>query len=230
MRNKRKGILMASAILGSAAIVSTGFAAWVITVEDTEVAQGDIQVDRVEDKTHIITMDPGNDLTVKYGMGGSTTNPNPWLTHTGDLNEDFSVTCNFTVTHPESCDFNDVSLTVIEGDAENKYFAAAVTAKYFSQPTVKLVKAADFSSSGKASLNFVFAWGEYFDKDGTADEDLEDNVNPYEFFNAKTTPTAYVNGSSGNTWAQEAVAVLTAIYNAKDTKFSVTIATKTVNP
>ena len=35
MKMKRKGILLASAILGSVAIVSTGFAAWVITSPST---------------------------------------------------------------------------------------------------------------------------------------------------------------------------------------------------
>lgn len=33
------------------------------------------------------------------------------------------------------------------------------------------------------TLEIVFGWGEHFDKDGTADSDATDNLNPYDFYN-----------------------------------------------
>ena len=45
---------MACAILGSAAIVSTGFAAWVITIDGSATLDGNIEVDTVSDKSLFI--------------------------------------------------------------------------------------------------------------------------------------------------------------------------------
>ena len=227
MRNKRKGILMASAILGSAAIVSTGFAAWVITVEDTEDVIGNIEVDKVEDRSHIITPDLGNDLTVSFGMKEDASITNPWLTYEEETDdegtvtsfkEDFEVTYKFTVTNPGTCDFDAVSLSVTSKSTE---VTAAVTAEYITQPSASLKLADDFATSGKGEIVFSFGWGEYFDMGGT-------NVNPYTFFNNQDA-TEKVGGEGANkdnTWAKEAYSVLNTIYALDGAGFKVTLQTK----
>lgn len=225
MRNKRKGILMASAILGSAAIVSTGFAAWVITVEDTEVATGNIEVDKVEDNSHVITVNGTPDLTVAFGYKADADVTNPWLTYsatnsdsTAGVTEDFTTSYSFTVTNPSSCDFETVAITYTGTENAKTAFQSAITNKYIATPTVSL----DFNDdTGVGSLIFTFGWGDYF-KVGT------ENVNPYVFFNSKTA-TDLVGGdgaNKNNTWAAEAVAVLGAIEDAKGVGFQVTLQTK----
>lgn len=223
MRNKRKGILMACSILGSAAIVSTGFAAWVITIEDTEVATGNIQVDTVEDKSHIITV-VESELTVAYGYDADAeTINNAWLTYseTNGVTEDFETEYSFTVTNPESCDFETVSITYTGSESAIAAYEAAITAGYIAAPTVNLVKSQSFDTDGSASLVFTFGWGDYF-KVGN------ENVNPYVFFNSKTA-TAVVGGEGTNkdrTWVEEAYTVLTALAAADEVGFQVTLQTK----
>lgn len=228
MRNKRKGIMMAAAILGSAAIISTGFAAWVITTEGTETAGGNVEVDTVQDRTHNITVTNKEDMTVAYGFKKPATTTYSWLSVENGIAEDFEVKFEFEVTNPETCDFNDV--TVVIEDTTDEAFKNALDKGYVAKPKVEIVKSADFTSSGKASLSFTFGWGEYFDKDGQADDNVADNLNPYEFFNNKKYSD---EAPSGEIWAKEALNVLQAIEAFESetkgsVKFSVVIKTKTV--
>lgn len=219
MRNKRKGIMMAAAILGSAAIISTGFAAWVVTTESNATATGNISVDYVEDRTHNIeVITEGQDLTVAYGFAADANVTKPWLTAEGTvINEDFTVVYNFKVSNPKTCDFETPVFTYTDTTKED--FKNAIEKEYIAQPTVVVTKASDFATSGNASLTFTFGWGDYF-KVG------ETNVNPYTFFNGKD---AKATAPSGKSWAKEAIDVLTEIYKANGVSFSVTISTKTVS-
>ncbi len=107
MRNKRKGILMASAILGSAAIVSTGFAAWVVSTNVTETATGNIEVDTVNDERIEFVKDSNgkaitfadSDDTISFGAPSSMSINNAWLTNNSaaEKYEDKEVTFTFTV-------------------------------------------------------------------------------------------------------------------------------------
>ena len=89
MRNKRKGILMASAILGSAAIVSTGFAAWVITAPQEHTVEGNIQVDNVRDDRLAIThsWDAISKGNVYFGRPANMDIANAWLRNDSEQTE-----------------------------------------------------------------------------------------------------------------------------------------------
>lgn len=102
MRNKRKGILMASAILGSAAIVSTGFAAWVVSTNVTETATGNIEVDTVNDERIVFEQKPtfvDSDDTISFGAPSNMKIANAWLTNNSAAAkyEDKDVTFTFKV-------------------------------------------------------------------------------------------------------------------------------------
>ena len=66
MKNKKKSIFLASAILGSVALVSVGFASWVITsTPEPHAETGEIVVDTVEDKRISFVADSLHGLTIK---------------------------------------------------------------------------------------------------------------------------------------------------------------------
>lgn len=76
------------------------------------------------------------------------------------------------------------------------------------------------SNTQAVTLTIEFKWGETFDTNGTADTDLDDNLNPYAFYNATTrnaTGDSGVaktgEGATGNmTWAEHAAKALGDIH------------------
>ena len=128
---KRKNILLTSMLLGSVALSTVGFAAWVIVGGATENQTGDMSVDTVIDKSHDITNfawgaeigenDPTNDSRIVFGGAPATNNTlkldyNGWLGFEESfenvtvgseevevsLKEDLSATFSFTVTKIET--------------------------------------------------------------------------------------------------------------------------------
>ena len=102
MKLKSKGILLASAILGSVAIVSTGFAAWVITSPSTSsTANGNIQVETVTDErvNLVTTFKQDDNGKVSYGAPASQTDyTNKWLENSEGVAEDLDGTFKVTAT------------------------------------------------------------------------------------------------------------------------------------
>ena len=128
---KRKNILLTSMLLGSVALSTVGFAAWVIVGGASEEQSGDISVDTVIDKSHdivdfawgaSITEDKAaDDSRIVFGGKPATRNTekldyNNWLGYeesfedvpNGDstvklsLEEDLSASFSFTVTKIET--------------------------------------------------------------------------------------------------------------------------------
>lgn len=221
MRNKRKGILMASAILGSAAIVSTGFAAWVVTVNDSETITGNIEVDTVTDNTHLLsfdgvtTADDVSSLDDEIFYGSSSTSTEGWLTNTSDVTQNLTASFTIYVTNYASCDLT-VKLTT---PTEFKS-AAREGQRLFADPTIVV---SDFTAvadsdtkSGKATVNITFGWGAYF---GTN--------NPYDFYNAHDALDEIRTGVS---YAKDAVETLTIIEKLQGKlNYSILVTTATSN-
>ena len=90
-KSKRKIITLASLFLCCLAIVGVGFAAWVITGEDTEETKGSITVDTVSDERFVIEVldsyiketKEAVDTTVVLG-GPETTPADAWITYNGE--------------------------------------------------------------------------------------------------------------------------------------------------
>lgn len=184
MRNKRKGILMACSILGSAAIVSTGFAAWVVTSEATAEATGNIQVDTVKDERVALTYTWKNGTTsrnVTFGTDGKTY-ANDWLTPS-DLDE--TITDSLTVTAEyinEAANQGktpsgtiSVSFKILGSNGQEATFPTYTDG---STLVVAPTYSDDFTlSDGKVTIPVNFTWGTAF---GTQNPNQYFNSQPYD--------------------------------------------------
>lgn len=97
-KSKTKTLAMGIGILSSAAVVSTGFAAWIIAGGDTVTGTGTIQADTVTNNEHIIDFPDGKTLgSVFFGAPENATNG--WLKNDGTSKEKLTIETTFTVTN-----------------------------------------------------------------------------------------------------------------------------------
>ena len=102
--NKRAIITKAVVILSAAAIVSTGFAAWIISGNDTKDVAGNFQVEAAENQVHTISIETGaTDNSIVFGKydttkeGAATTNSWLKVNSLSIGNEALSFVVGFTV-------------------------------------------------------------------------------------------------------------------------------------
>lgn len=201
MKNKRKGIVLAASILGSVAIVSTGFASWVITRTNTQAAEGTINVDTIDAVDHMITLgtfvykdSSGNDhfgeSTTKYDKvyfgadskipSGATAPTNPWMTVTNDENhpgEVLTVEIPFTVTNVKADTASFIGLSIVSDSiGGNAQYTAAVNKGYIkaldgNSIAIPTVEQIK-SNNGSGTIVVTFKWGAFFGE-----------KNPYLFYN-----------------------------------------------
>ncbi len=123
-KTRSKVIAASIAILSSAAVVSTGFAAWVISVGESKTAEGIIKADEVSSKLHTIQGLP-EAQTINYGGLKTTdkdkniTDANVWLKN--DVEESLLATFDFKVENVQSSEMaaTDIfkSITLTEGNS-----------------------------------------------------------------------------------------------------------------
>ncbi|MCI5746157.1 MAG: hypothetical protein MR270_07770 [Erysipelotrichaceae bacterium] len=210
MRNKRKGIVLAASILGSIAIVSTGFASWVISAPSSAIENGSIKVENVDDKRVVLTptlttkTSGSLDDQVVFGTP-ETTGSSGWLTNTsiGKQNLEFTL-----------------SVTAVYKDGRGAKPTGNISVTFTPSKTIAddtLIKVPTFTpatkalSEGSASFDVTFGWGTKFE-----------STNPYTYYNAKDP-----NGikSETTTWADDAKANLTALYDlVNGMTFTLTVA------
>lgn len=104
-KTRSKMIAASIAILSSAAVVSTGFAAWVISGGDEVVkTDGTITADEISNQVHTIsdlTFVDGN--TIYFGAPSNpTSTTSSWLSNNSDKKEKLTVNLSFTVSVHES--------------------------------------------------------------------------------------------------------------------------------
>lgn len=226
MRNKRKGILMASAILGSAAIVSTGFAAWVISTPTTASVQGNIEVDTVTDNRVNMTANWANGAAWNVSFGAPEDASDGWLTNVtkqGDepVLESLTNVLNIELawSNPERTDnLSGVIAVDFKVGGEN---ASEFESNYIKVPT--LAAQLTVTNGQVDPLDVKFGWGAAFgDKNGEA-------KNPYTYFNSKTDPNAkptdseHIFGNSAKTWADIAYDSLVELEKLKSLTYSITL-------
>lgn len=185
MKMKRKGILLASAILGSVAIVSTGFAAWVITSPSVSTeAQGNIQVETVKDDRVSFQVDfVDSDKSVSFGSSTVLDTDTKWLSSpTGEV-EDLTVSVTVKKTEGTVKD-GTLTLTNFEvGTVQDGKFVAvqSFNAEYLSTGKTLIVLPTTGDSTKKTftaedtvlTFDFTFAWGTAFNQQ-----------NPYLYYNS----------------------------------------------
>jgi len=226
MKKRTLGLIIAG--VAAASMIGTGFAAWVITGNAQETANGQFNVDVVEEKgiTVTPTFATGADQINFFGPSDATTG---WLTITGATREDLEADLGiaFTYSNAQASDFN-IKITFTGNDAYN----TAVSDNYIVAPVLTVgsttltsgtaVALDSLDTTGSISLNIKFGWGSAFG-----------GVNPYNFYNnnfaygdkvTKGTNGAPVEDTSSNTTIQEvAKNDLTALHALDQTQFTITI-------
>lgn len=201
MKKTRKLIGIISLALVAVALISTGFATWVISRDVSTSQSGNISVDAVVDNKITVTTEwKDNKSTVKFGAKKPSSDfTTPWLT-ASEYDECLTVELTITVDKYDLVDDTTgrtptYTLSVVEKNKTN--YDNAVKDGYITSPTTygsatgfTFTKGAD--NKGTATITLTWAWGSKFE-----------TKNPYEFYNAKTKD-AYVSGSSGNIWADQA--------------------------
>lgn len=203
----KKNLVMFTSVFASLAILSTGFAAWVISGGDTnEEKIGDIIVDKVEDHRHIIQnvecVDTANKGKIIFGHPKDATATDEWLKNDNPdtvekLVTVFKVTVSNAASATVSSIFDNTCSVTATTNADN--FAYAVTKGYVSElPTVKFVSsetatddADKLAADGSIFVRLEFKWGSKFTKEG-----LGANLNPYKYYNSFT---ATEKGDEANT-------------------------------
>lgn len=234
-KTRSKMIAASIAILSSAAVVSTGFAAWVISGGESKPVEGTITADAITNSYHSIrgniTWGTGEKAgSIAFGAPATMDNNNAWLKNINNpLTEKLEAVATFTVENVNDGETDLIeSVTMIETDTESKYakisdaegkngyVCALPTYKEGSTPTTDAgiyLEAGERNASDKTityTMTVRFAWGKYFTK-GDA------TVNPYIFFNEKPKKSANFS---------EATKVLGAIYDLNTVGFKITVTTK----
>lgn len=234
-KTRSKMIAASIAILSSAAVVSTGFAAWVISGGESKEVGGTITADAVTNSYHTVkgNITWGTDEkagSIAFGAPAEMENPTAWLKNINNpLTEKLEAEATFTVenVHENQTDLIE-NVVMEETDSEKKYAAISDTTEKngyvcalptYKKDSVSTTDAGIYLKAGARNttdntvtytMTVRFAWGKYFNSNGTP-------VNPYIFFNAKEKNSSNIS---------EATNVLNSIYGLKTVGFKITVTTK----
>ena len=128
-KTRSKMIAASIAILSSAAVVSTGFAAWVISGGSEQTATGTITADTVSESYHTITLGGSNQADINFGAPVADKDvTDPWLTNDAMGKEKLLAKFDFTVANVKTGEdtpkklFSSISLSA---GADTTYKAAS---------------------------------------------------------------------------------------------------------
>lgn len=250
--SKSKSLTLGIAILSSAAIVSTGFAAWVIGGGAEASVSGTITADTVVNREHTIAFAGGTNLGEIFF--GAPTNPTVtaynWLK--GDKKEKLSVEATFTVDNVADIELDNTKEKIEKIiDIENTTSGTRFEEGEPSDGGAKYSTLAGPDKNYLAALPAIQLGGEAtsvgvhitFDKKDVSNG-IKDNIatfnlkivfgwgsyfgdtnpNPYSFYNNKPK-NGFVSETSGTTWKQDAQSKLEEI-NKMKANFKLTIVTK----
>ena len=227
---KKKLTITIASILSVIVIIGVGFAAWVITNPNVATSQdGTISVETVTDKSYTLTAEIEGDKNIVFGKPANATTEGKWFTFDSSTNnEKLEATLTLTVKYNGTiADVGEITLTMATLNDNN--FASLVGAGYIVNPSVYkgstnlgqlkvndseskiTLNGSDFLDNTKTkeatlTLTIKFGWGDHFKVEQT-------NVNPFDFYNAKT----YTDGH------EDAVTVLTELAKLNGVKYKVTV-------
>ena len=195
MKNKRKAIVLASSILGCIAVVSAGFAAWVIAGNTAEAtAEGNIVVDTVTDKSISLgTAWKDSKNSIVFGWGDYTAQEDDWLVNEeATTAENLSVTLTLTVGNFSNLSDTGVSYTVTTtgGSYENAVTDNLVGA--LPNGTIAKTSFTEVGTTNTATyeLTLTFTWGSAFGG--------ENPENPLKYYNEQTYSPALASEAKTN--------------------------------
>ena len=214
---KRKKIIMGAALFGAIGLVSTGFAAWVLSAPAVQDKTANLSVGVVDDKnmqfSNVITYKTGDVNKVEdntYHFEPLATDNAGRVRYDGQNAEMLSLTVEGTLSHVQNLgSITATMVAVADGDKLDE----AVTDEYVVAPetykdTVTLFNAGVITNTaftqittGDADKTMVFtyevkfAWGDFFEE-----------MNPGLFFDDDPTGQAFEQGSNTDTATDNTVA------------------------
>lgn len=182
---KRKTMTLVLCLLAALALVSVGFASWVISVDAEGKGEGNIVVDTVEDKRVTIEVTLNHK---DFVFGGPTSEQmkginNPWLTNNSEQAEVLKVTatvkvCKKGTTEAVKLSSNKVDFEVIDNESKGYASATGSTKNYIVAPVVASTLT-ETEATGVYTVTIEFKWGTAFKL-----ADGSEGVNPYIYYNS----------------------------------------------
>lgn len=224
--HRKKGFLtLAIAVLSGIAILSSGFAAWIISGGDTKNIEGNIQVETVDDQRHLIKVvsidgNSGNTTSASIVYGPNVTegsslinSSNPWLKISDWQEEKLSFTVKIKVSNLPKPKISKISATFKETTNPSKYTSAATINNKTvvgAIPTPSIAYDGESTTSIENEMTYypykltvTFTWGSYFG-----------NKNPWES-----------SSITDNSSISEFISALQAVYAVNEATFKLTIST-----
>lgn len=199
--NKRKSIFLLSAILGSVALVSAGFAAWVITGDAAPAtAEGTITVDTVENHTLSLSyawQETGatgadDDAKITFGWNDDEVTGTKWLINNDNTKAE-KLTATVRITVGNYSHLSNLKLTFTPSNATN-WTAAVETDKLITAPTIPAEIAKDATGWTRVDdnnyyydLDITCGWGTTFG-----------GTNPMAYYNNQTKTNDLVSHAETN--------------------------------
>lgn len=176
----RKLLVFGIMMFISIALISTGFAAFILSTNAKSESNGNIEVGQLDSNTmkieDVVLSNPSFRFDAKSTDTGGRIRGKQ-----GD-EEVLSVTITGTVTNASYLKLLTVKLAVtdnIKAAADKGYIILPSEVDNETQVNDLTTIAGDKKTF---QYTITFMWGEVFDKDGTPDTDETDNVNPCEFY------------------------------------------------
>lgn len=215
---KRKTLTLAISVFALLAIISVGFASWVITRQDqNKDANGSITVETINGEVNYLESVTISENAIHFGTPATMNKEGAWLTASSDAKPQ-NLTATLTIVLTKNLEAGEkINLTVKADDSDPTkkaaYEAAIATdpnsTNYIKAPVFKMGKnpvteltSANFSQNTstqkyEAVVTIAFDWGTAFD-----------GQNPYDYYNG--LPFTPENVSAANT-ALSALAKLDGI-------------------
>ncbi|MCI5939472.1 MAG: hypothetical protein MRZ17_06115 [Acholeplasmataceae bacterium] len=212
---KRKTMTLVLCLLAALALVSVGFASWVISAGTSAEASGDITVETVTDKRLVATANITSEVK-SFVFGAPKDETAKWLSN--DTKENLTITVTVHVSDKQNAKVSNAvvkgTLTAKDGKDlnTNTKYAAAVEAGYVAALSIDAVSFAPVPETpGDYTATFTIAWGSLWkDSAGRAQ-------NPFTYFNGQdANAVASGSGELVKTYADLANEQLTAMYEALD--------------
>lgn len=213
---KRKTMTLVLCLLAALALVSVGFASWVITFNQGDEITGNISVEEVVDKRLVATASfKENKSSFVFGPEKNASSiENAWLTNDNTAEEKYenlSVTVVVKVTKGNGIDWANVVVkgTLAATDGVNSFIGEYIQLGTTAEQT--FTKTAGKEDEYEAT--FSLKWGEKFGGD-----------NPYKYYNTGKQANDKISAESSITWAEEAYNSLSAIKALeKEGAFKITV-------
>lgn len=205
---KRKTMTLVLCLLAALALVSVGFASWVIASDAHDDVTGNIVVDTVADKRLNVTVTP-TDASFVFGYLESQEEGKWFYNDPTDVSlkeklDEVTFVIKVTDGDNNPIDPASIKLTLT---ADEKYTIAANANLVTKLPTSIT---ANKTEKGTYNAKIKLGWGEKFG-----------SVNPYTFFADKNIGD--VSTETGLTWGAYAAKYMKEVENLKNVKFTLTV-------